>query len=87
MLERRFDQPVTIVRAASLGRANLSDFDVLVLPSGNYAGVIGEPVLNRLKDWLRAGGTLVTIAEASRWATGSSVGLLDTTLAAEGRPA
>ena len=44
-------------------------------------------MLNRIKDWLRAGGTLVTVAEASRWATGSSVGLLDTTtLLKDGRP-
>jgi hypothetical protein len=87
VLERRFGQPVTIVRSASLGRADFSDFDVIVLPSGNYAGVIGEAVINRLKDWLRAGGTLVTMAEATRWATGNNVGLLETTpLLKDGRP-
>lgn len=86
-LERRFGQPVTIVRASSLGRARLADFDVIVLPSGNYADSIGEPLLNRLKDWLRAGGTLVTLAEATRWATNRSVGLLNTTpLLKDGRP-
>lgn len=79
ILERRFGVPVTAVRASSLGRADFNDFDVLVLPSGNYAGSINEALLNRIKDWLRAGGTLITLADASRWATGSSVGLLDTT--------
>jgi hypothetical protein len=79
-LERRFGQAVTTVRTSSLGRADFSDFDVIVLPSGNYAGAIGDAVLNRLKDWLRGGGTLITLAEASRWATGSNVGLLDTQL-------
>jgi hypothetical protein len=44
-----------------------------------YAGVIGDAVINRLKDWLRSGGTLITIAEATRWATANNVGLLDTT--------
>jgi len=87
VLERRFNQPVTAVRTASLARANLSDFDVVVLPSGNYAGAIGEAVINRIKDWLRAGGTLITIAEASRWATGNNVTLLDTALLLrDGRP-
>ena len=43
------------------GRANFSDFDVIVLPSGNYAGAINEGVLNRIKDWLRAGGTPITL--------------------------
>ena len=80
VLERRFGQPVTAVRTNSLARANLADFDVVVLPSGGYGGAINEAVLNRLKDWLRAGGTLITLAEATRWATGSTVGLLDTQL-------
>lgn len=86
-LERRFGAAVTAVRTASLGRANFNDYDVIVLPSGNYAGQINEAVLTRIKDWLRSGGTLVTLAEASRWATGSNVGLLDTTgLLKDGRP-
>jgi hypothetical protein len=87
VLERRFGQAVTAVRTNSLARANFDDFEVVVLPSGNYAGAITEAVLNRLKDWLRAGGTLVTLAEATRWATGSNVGLLDTQLLLkDGRP-
>jgi hypothetical protein len=86
-LERRYGQPVTVVRTASLARANLPNFDVLVLPSGNYGGSINEALLNRIKDWLRAGGTLVTLAEATRWATGANVGLLSTTgLLKDGRP-
>jgi len=87
VLERRFGQPVTAVRAGSLARAVLADFDVIVLPSANYASTINDAVLSRLKDWLRAGGTLITMAEATRWATGSGVGLLDTTaLLKDGKP-
>jgi hypothetical protein len=86
-IERRFGMDVTAVRTSSIGRANFNDYDVIVLPSGNFGGSINEAVLNRIKDWLRAGGTLVTLAEASRWATGSNVGLLDTTsLLKDGRP-
>ena len=87
VLERRFGQAVTAARTASLGRANLSDYDVVVMPSGTFGSTINDAVLNRLKDWLRSGGTLVTMAEATRWATGSGVGLLDTTLLLkDGRP-
>jgi hypothetical protein len=77
-LERRFGQAATAVRVSSLARAVLSDFDVIVLPSGNYAGAINEAMVARLKDWIRGGGTLITLAEATRWATGENVGLLDT---------
>ena len=41
-LERRFGVGVTAVRTGSLGRANFNDYDVIVLPSGNYAGQINE---------------------------------------------
>ncbi|MFN2446862.1 MAG: M14 family metallopeptidase [Vicinamibacterales bacterium] len=87
VLERRFGQAVTVVRAASLGRVDFSRFDVVVLPSGNFAPTIGDALVARLKDWLRAGGTLVTLADATRWATANGVGLLDTTmLLRDGRP-
>jgi hypothetical protein len=87
VLERRFGQAVPTVRTASLGRVDFGEYDVLVLPSGNYAGQIGDAVLTRVKDWLRLGGTLVTLAEATRWAVGSGVGLLDTNaLLKDGRP-
>ena len=87
VLERRFGQPVTTVRASSFGRVPLAEYDVIVLPSGSYGSALGEAVLTRIKDWLRAGGTLITLAEATRWATGANVGLLDTqTLLKDGRP-
>ena len=86
-LERRFGVSPTVVRASSLARANFNDYDVIVMPSGNYSGSINDALLVRIKDWLRGGGTLVTVAEATRWATGASVGLLETTgLLKDGRP-
>jgi hypothetical protein len=78
VLERRFGQPVTAVRVNSLGRADLTRYDVIVLPSGNYTAALGGEAVRRLKDWVSGGGTLITIAEASRWATRESVGLLET---------
>jgi hypothetical protein len=87
VLERRYGQPVTIVRTSALAHTNFTDFDVLVLPSGNFGGAINEAVLNRVKDWLRGGGTLVTMAESTRWATGRNLGLLATTaLLKDGKP-
>lgn len=87
VLERRYGQRTTTVRTSALGRVNLADFDVVVLPSGNYADAIGGAVLSRLKDWIRLGGTLVTLAEATRWAATSQAGLLDTnTLLKDGKP-
>jgi hypothetical protein len=58
---------------------------VLVLPSGTYS--FSDDGLRRLKDWIRNGGTVITLAEASRWAARDRVGLLSTdTLLRDGSP-
>jgi hypothetical protein len=76
-LERRFSQPVTAVRVSAFGRVDLRRYNVVVLPSGSYGGLGGE-ALRRLKEWINLGGTLITIAEASRWAARENIGLLAT---------
>jgi hypothetical protein len=79
VLERRYGQRVTAVRASSLGRAKLAEYDVIVLPSGNYASAIDAGLVGRLRSWMRNGGTLITMAESTRWASHEDVGLLETT--------
>ena len=76
VLERRYGQRTTAVRASSLGRARLDDYDVVVFPSGNYGSAVGDGLLDRLRTWMRDGGTVITMAESSRWA--SRAGLLAT---------
>lgn len=85
VLEQRFGQRVTAMRVSSLQNFDMHDYNVLVLPSGTYN--FNDDALRRLKDWIRNGGTLITIAEASRWAARDKVGLLSTdTLLRDGSP-
>ncbi|GMV06638.1 MAG: peptidase M14 [Gemmatimonadota bacterium] len=76
VLERRYGQRTTAIRASSLGRAVLSDYDVIVFPSGNYGGAVGQGMVERLQAWMRDGGTVITMAESTAWAT--RAGLLAT---------
>ena len=76
-LERRIGARTTAVRVGSFRRANLVDFDVVVMPSGDYS-VLGDDGIRRLKDFVRAGGTVITLGEASRWAAKEKVALIDT---------
>lgn len=78
VLERRYGQHVTAVRTRSLRRAELGRYDVVILPSGNYAGELGEAGADRLRRWVQDGGTLITLAEATRWASRDDVNLLAT---------
>jgi hypothetical protein len=85
VLEQRFGQRVTAMRTATLQNYDMKDYDVLVLPSASYS--FSDDALRRLKDWIRNGGTLITIAEASRWAARDRVGLIATdTLLRDGSP-
>ena len=90
VLERRYGQPASAVRTSSLGRATLSDYDVIVFPSGNYGSAVGQALLERIQAWMRDGGTVVTMAESTTWA--ARAGLLATSAErrggrAEGTPA
>jgi hypothetical protein len=79
VLERRFGFEVTAVRVPSIGRLDLDRVDVLVLPAGSYGGAFDSEAVERLRRWMRRGGTLITLGEASRWAAGERVNLLETT--------
>jgi len=77
VLERRYAQPTVAVRASALGSAELSDFDVVVFPSGNYGGAVDSGLVDELRSWASSGGTIVTMANSTAWATRE--GLLSTT--------
>ncbi|HSG49626.1 MAG TPA: hypothetical protein VLA43_17525, partial [Longimicrobiales bacterium] len=78
VLERRYGQRTSAVRASSLGRAQLGEYDVIVFPSGNYSGAVGRSLVERIQQWMRDGGTVVTVGESTRWATQDNVALLAT---------
>ena len=81
VLERQFGYPVTPVRTAQLGAADLSQFQVIVLPDasplgGGYAGALGPNGIARLKQWATDGGTIVAIGNAIQFLADPRMGLL-----------
>ena len=88
VLERRYGQRTSVVRSSSLGQVILSEYDVVVFPSGNFGSAVGSGMVDRLQAWMRDGGTLITMAASSQWATRENVSLLNTTSERRGgRPA
>ena len=77
VLERRYGQPTVAVRASALGGARLADFDVIVFPSGNYGGSVGEGLRSELRAWMADGGTIVTMANSTAWASRSGLLSID----------
>jgi hypothetical protein len=67
ILEREFGYPITVVRTGNLSSADLSRFQVLILPDGgNYESALGAGGLANLRGWVERGGTLITLGRASR---------------------
>ena len=69
VIERQFDYPVTPIRTARLGTADLRNYDVLILPEswGGYEAALGEAAAANLKGWVEQGGVLIAVGNANRY--------------------
>jgi hypothetical protein len=77
VIERQLNYPVTAIRTNMLSKANLANYQVLILASGNYQKDLGESAINNLKSWISNGGVLVTFGKATQFVASSDVALLD----------
>lgn len=67
LFDTKVGLPATKVEAASAARANLSRYDVIILPSNAGSAFSGDR-LDDLRRWVREGGTLITIRGGATWA-------------------
>ena len=72
VLERQYQYPTVPLRLSALTSTDLSRFQTIVLPDGTY----GAPLMARLKEWVRAGGTLIGIGGAMNALAAAKDGLL-----------
>nr|WP_229817416.1 M14 family metallopeptidase [Thalassotalea profundi] len=77
VIERQLNYPVTAIRTPMLKSADLSNYQVLILPSGNYMGTLGKAGADNIKQWVTRGGVLVTFGNATKFAADHTIGLLD----------
>lgn len=81
-----FDQvwhyPVTRISGSALAQVDWRQFDVCILPDGNYSRPEGprEDTIRRMKDWMQDGGTLILNGDASVWAASDKVKFLSSKL-------
>jgi hypothetical protein len=72
ILDTRLGLSFSDVSAADIAAGMLSDYDVLVVPSGSDAtasSALGEAGRDALAGWVRDGGTLITLRDSSRLAS------------------
>jgi hypothetical protein len=75
-LERRYGIRFTPIGYSYLNGGDLSKFTSIIIPPAFGLGTrISKGGVDRLKGWVRGGGTLITMGDATAWAAGEDVAL------------
>lgn len=76
LLDTRFNIPVTMMPVSVLNSANISKYNTLIFPPGNYAA-INDVTKDKLKAWLGAGNVIIGLENALTWLHGAGIGKFD----------
>jgi hypothetical protein len=66
LLDYRFDMTVTLLPLRILNKTDISRYNTIVMPDGNYSGITDKGT-EQLNEWVKAGGTLIAIKRANNW--------------------
>ena len=64
VLEQRLGLPVAPIRTSRLARADLSEYDVLLVPEGDPSSVLGDAGQRAIRSFVQRGGVLVAIGDS-----------------------
>lgn len=64
VLEQRLSLPVVPIRTSRLARADLSEYDVLLVPEGDPSSVLGDAGQRAIRSFVQRGGVLVAIGDS-----------------------
>ncbi len=70
-LDQQYEIPITVMRVGSVSNRNLDRFNVIIVPSVSGEALrreLADSGVERLTQWIRDGGTLVTLASATDFA-------------------
>lgn len=62
--ETQLKYPITSINTESVGRVKWSEYDVLIIPEGNYNSILNDDYFKILEDWVSQGGNLIAIGNA-----------------------
>ena len=65
LLDQCYDIPVTLVESSDLSRVKLENYTSIIMVNGSYGKISS---LEKIKNWIRSGGTLIAIRGAINWA-------------------
>ncbi|MDR2472729.1 MAG: peptidase M14 [Tannerella sp.] len=82
MLGKRFNIPPVMIDYSSLGTANLSKYNVIIMADGQPTRSLTAATTAKIKSWVSAGGLLVATGAAYKWTNSMGLTKIETTLRA-----
>lgn len=73
LLDQRFEMPITLLAMDQMLRTDLSRYNVIIMPNGNYSQ-LGKQGASKLESWVRGGGTLLARGTAMNWLAQNELG-------------
>ncbi|MEH6765728.1 MAG: M14 family metallopeptidase [Aequorivita antarctica] len=62
--ETQLKYPITSINTDDVGSIQWSDYDVLILPDGNYKSILKDETFKTLEEWIDKGGNVIVIGNA-----------------------
>ena len=66
LLDWKMNMPLSLVEMHNLQRVNLDKYTTIVFAGGSYSS-IDSNTINSLKEWVRKGGTILSIGNSTEW--------------------
>ena len=73
LFDQRYQIPVTLADAQEIRSINLLKYNTIILPGGYFSNWSNSDV-QKLKNWLTDGGTLIAYKGSASWATRNDIG-------------
>lgn len=73
LLDQRMNIPATHLEQATFNRVDIDKYNTIIMVGGNY----GELNKDKLRDWVRGGGTLILTEESISWAAQNGISTLN----------
>ena len=64
LFDQELHYPITLLNATDVRQVSWKNFDVVILPNGNYRSLEDKAIAEGLKSWVREGGRLIAMQDA-----------------------
>jgi hypothetical protein len=62
--DREIEYPVTLINLNDFNRVRWSDFDVVIMPNGNYRFLNDKATADQFRNWIQSGGRVIALENA-----------------------